>query len=96
MARDPNLENVHTAQEPTSLFGHDSSEVFHLFKMIEMDKTTLGAVLLIIGIAILVESLFADAIGIGGHPSFGRTQTSATIVGAIMVAGGLFLMIKAK
>jgi len=61
-----------------------------------MDKMTLGAVLLIIGIAILVESLFADSIGIGSNPSFGHAQTSATIVGAIMVAGGLFFMIKAK
>ena len=57
---------------------------------------TLGAVLLIIGIAILVESLFADSIGIGGNPSFGHKQISATIVGAMMTAGGLFFMIKAK
>jgi len=61
-----------------------------------MDKMTLGAVLLIIGIAILLESLFADSIGIGENPTFGHSQVSATIVGAIITAGGLFLMFKAK
>lgn len=61
-----------------------------------MDKMTLGAVILIVGIAILIESLFADPIGIGFNPDFGYNQAIGTTVGAILTAGGLFLMLKAK
>ncbi len=61
-----------------------------------MDKMTLGAVVLIVGIAILVESLFADGIGIGFNPNFGYNQAIGTTVGAVLTAGGLFLMIKSK
>lgn len=63
---------------------------------IDMDKMTIGAVLLIIGIAVLVESVFADGIGVGNLTSFGRTQTIGTVAGAILTAGGLFLMIKSR
>lgn len=61
-----------------------------------MDKTTLGAVILIVGIAILVESLFADGIGIGDYPNFGYNQAIGTTVGAILTAGGLWLLIRSK
>ena len=57
---------------------------------------TLGAVFLIVGIAILVESIFADGIGVGNLTSFGWHQVIGTIVGAILTAGGLFLMIKTR
>jgi len=61
-----------------------------------MDKMTLGAVVLIVGIAILVESLFADGIGIGVSQNFGYNQAIGTTVGAILTAGGLFLMLKSR
>lgn len=61
-----------------------------------MDKMTLGAVVLIVGIAILLESLFADGIGIGINQNFGSNQAIGTAVGAVLTAGGLFLMIKSK
>ena len=61
-----------------------------------MDKMTLGAVVLIVGIAILVESLFADGIGIGFDPNFGSHQAIGTTVGAVLTAGGLFLMLKSR
>jgi len=57
---------------------------------------TLGAVALIVGIAILIESLFADGIGIGGNPEFGYNQLIGSIVGAVLLAVGIFLMVKAK
>ena len=63
---------------------------------IDMDKMTLGAVLLIVGIAILVESLFADSIGIGNLIDFGRNQAIGSLIGAVLTAGGLFLMIKGR
>ena len=61
-----------------------------------MDKMTFGAVLLLVGIAVLVESVFADGIGVGNLTSFGRTQTIGTLVGVVLTAGGLFLVIKAR
>ena len=61
-----------------------------------MDKKILGAILLIVGIAIMFESLFADFIGIGSGTIFGPNQFIGTIVGVIMTGSGLFLMFKDK
>jgi hypothetical protein len=61
-----------------------------------MDKTTLGAIALIVGIAILFQSLFADGIGIGLNPNFGHSQLIGTIVGGVLAVGGLFLIIKSR
>ena len=61
-----------------------------------MDKMTLGAVVFIIGIAVLMQALFADGIGIGNNPDFGWKQETGTIIGAILTASGLFYMIKGK
>jgi len=61
-----------------------------------MDKTILGAVALIIGIAVLIESLFADGIGIGASPHFGHNQLIGTTVGVFFIASGLYLLIKSK
>jgi hypothetical protein len=60
-----------------------------------MDKMTSGAALFIIGIGVLVESLFADGIGIGNNPLFGQYQVIGTVVGGAFTASGLFLMFKA-
>jgi hypothetical protein len=59
-----------------------------------MNKMTWGAILLMVGVGILLESLLADGIGIGNNPHFGNYQIIGTIVGAILTAGGLFLMSK--
>ena len=61
-----------------------------------MDKKTSSAAILVIGIVILVVSLFADSIGIGDHPGFGSDQVIGSVVGAIVTAVGLSLMVKAK
>ncbi len=61
-----------------------------------MDKKTLSTAILVIGIVILVVSLFADSIGIGDHPGFGSDQVIGSVVGAIATAVGLFLTVKAK
>jgi len=63
---------------------------------IEMDKKTMSTAILVIGIAILVISLFADSIGVGDFPGFGRDQTIGSIVGALVAGVGLYLTIKAK
>ena len=61
-----------------------------------MDKTTLAAIALIVGIAILFQSVFADGIGIGVNPIFGYKQLLGTVVGGVLAAGGLFLIIKSR
>lgn len=59
-----------------------------------MDKTTLGAVAIIVGIALLFQSLFADGIGIGLNPAFGYNQLIGSVIGGVLAAAGLFLVIK--
>ncbi len=61
-----------------------------------MDEKTLSTAILVIGIVILVASLFADSIGIGDHPGFGFDQIIGSVVGVAVTGVGLFLTIKAK
>ncbi len=58
-----------------------------------MSKKTTGIVALIAGIVILGLSLLADRLGIG-VAGFGPMQITGTIVGAIVIALGLFLTLK--
>jgi len=57
-------------------------------------KKTAGIVLLVVGIIVLLLSLVADPIGIGGSPGFGYYQIGGTIVGAILTVVGLVLTLK--
>lgn len=57
-------------------------------------KKTAATVLLVVGIVILVLSLAADPIGIGGNPAFGRDQITGAIVGAIVTVVGLILRLR--
>lgn len=59
-------------------------------------KKTAGIVLLVVGMVILVLSLAADLIGIGGlrSPGFGPYQIVGIIVGAIVTVVGLVLTLK--
>ena len=59
-----------------------------------MDKKTFGAIAILVGVAILFNSLLADGIGIGNHANFGRDQFFGTVLGLILTATGIFLMIK--
>ncbi len=61
-----------------------------------MDQQTLTTAMLVIGIVILVASLFADSLGIGGNPGFGLDQVVGSVVGAVVAAVGLFLTVKAE
>ena len=58
-----------------------------------MSKKTAGILALIVGIVISGLFLLADRLGIG-VAGFGPMQTAGTIVGAIMIALGLFLTSK--
>jgi HD-like signal output (HDOD) protein len=57
-------------------------------------KKTAGIVLLVVGLVVLLLSLSADVIGIGGSPAFGFRQIVGTIVGAIVAVVGLVLTLK--
>jgi hypothetical protein len=56
-----------------------------------MTKKTWGIILLVAGIAVLVVSLVADLIGLGGSPGFGYKQLSAAVVGMIAAVVGYIL-----
>ena len=49
-----------------------------------------------IGVGLLAASLFADAIGIGDDPGFGKQQTMGTVVGALIIFVGLALTKKSS
>ncbi len=61
-----------------------------------MSNKMVPILVLIIGIGLLVASLLADVIGIGGAPGFGNQQTTGTVVGLFIAAVGLYLTLKAK
>ena len=56
-----------------------------------MQKKRLGVALIIIGIIILLISLLADPLGIGGYPGIGTKQTIGLIIGVIIAIIGFIL-----
>lgn len=54
-------------------------------------KKTIGIVLFGVGAVILILSLAADPIGIGGSPGFGWKQILGALVGAVLTVVGLVL-----
>jgi hypothetical protein len=58
-----------------------------------MGGKTAGIVVLVVGIVVLLLSLLAYPIGIGG-PAFGPYQIAGTIVGAVVTVIGLVLTLK--
>ena len=58
------------------------------------NKKTIGILMIVIGIALLIISLLADTLGLGGAAGFGWKQILGSVVGAIAVVAGLILAIK--
>ncbi|UCB50100.1 MAG: hypothetical protein JSW56_04260 [Deltaproteobacteria bacterium] len=54
-------------------------------------KKTIGIVLFGVGAVILILSLAADPIGIGGSPGFGWKQILGSLAGALLTVVGLAL-----
>jgi hypothetical protein len=54
-------------------------------------KKGLGSLLIGVGIVLLLVSVFADPLGIGGYPGFGTKQVIGTILGIVIGVMGLFL-----
>jgi hypothetical protein len=61
-----------------------------------MGKKGLSLILIVVGVIILLVSLFADQIGIGGYPGFGFKQMIGTIIGLVIIIIGLILQRKYK
>jgi len=59
-----------------------------------MEKKKLGSVLTWIGIVILLISVFADFLGIGGYPGLGTKQIIGTIAGIVLIGIGFLLFRK--
>jgi len=56
-----------------------------------MQKKALGSIVAGIGLIVLVVSLFADLLGIGGYPGFGAKQIVGALVGLGLCFVGFFL-----
>jgi len=56
-----------------------------------MEKKVVGFVLTVVGIIVLLLSLFADLIGIGGYPGIGSRQIVGIIIGVVIIAIGSIL-----
>ena len=59
-----------------------------------MSKKTIGYIVIVLGIAVLVVSLSADALGIGSAPGIGWRQLTGAAVGLLVALGGLDLALK--
>ena len=57
-----------------------------------MSTRAWGAVIAAAGAVLLVVSVFADPIGIGGTDEFGWKQIAGAIVGGVALVGGVGLM----
>jgi hypothetical protein len=49
-----------------------------------------GLVVLVVGVLLVLLSIFADSLGIGGKPGFGYKQTIGLVIGVVLVAFGLW------
>ena len=59
-----------------------------------MNKKTIGIALLAVGVVLLIGSLAADPIGIGGASGFGYKQIIGAVVGVIAAVVGFVLYSK--
>ncbi len=57
-------------------------------------KKIAGIILVVVGGIILIVFALADFIGIGNPAAFGRVQIGGVIGGVVILAVGLFLMLK--
>jgi hypothetical protein len=49
-----------------------------------------GLVVLVVGVLLVLLSIFADSLGVGGKPGFGYKQTIGLVIGVALVAFGLW------
>ncbi len=56
------------------------------------NKKVIGIVLLVVGVLLLIVSLAADSLGIGGSPGIGYKQILGAVAGVIVAVVGYVLM----
>jgi len=61
-----------------------------------MQSPALAKTLMIVGILIVLIAALADPLGLGRSPGFGWRQTLGVVVGALVVAGGVYLWRRGK
>jgi hypothetical protein len=61
-----------------------------------MSKRTIGIGLIVLGVILLIVSLAADALGIGGAPGIGVKQLTGAGLGVVVVIVGGWLMMGDK
>jgi hypothetical protein len=60
-------------------------------EIMNMNRKWLGIILLVVGVVLLILSVVADMIGIGGAPGFGYKQIAGVIVGILLAGAGWYL-----
>ena len=61
-----------------------------------MYRPMLAKVVIGVGVLLVLISLFADPLGLGRSPGFGWKQTLGVVVGALVVAAGVYLRRRKK
>ncbi len=56
------------------------------------NKKVIGIVLLVVGVLLLIVSLAADSLGIGGSPGIGYKQIIGAVAGVVVAGVGYVLM----
>ncbi len=57
-----------------------------------MDSPMLARVVIVVGVLLVVISLFADPLGLGRSPGVGWRQTLGAVVGVLVVVAGAYLL----
>lgn len=55
-----------------------------------MTQKQSALLIVVVGVFLVLLSLFADAIGVGGQPGFGWKQTVGLLIGVALVGFGLW------
>ena len=56
-----------------------------------MDKKQIVIAVIVIGVVIALVGILADPIGLGGDDNFGSRQKLVTIIGIVVILGGIGL-----
>ena len=57
-----------------------------------LNKKTIGIILLVVGVVLLLVSVFADQIGIGSTAGFGYKQIAGSVAGIVIAIAGYVMM----
>ena len=56
-----------------------------------MDNPMRAWVVIVLGVLLVLISLFADELGLGGPPGFGWKQGLGVVIGVLMILAGFYL-----